>query len=47
MRLDDVKGFVLDVDGTLVLTAYNRVNAGTVHGDARMIADFRSRVVAI
>lgn len=39
---------VLEVDpGTLVLTAYNRVNAGTVHGDARMIADFRSRLVAI
>ena len=39
---------VLEVDpGTLVLTAYNRVNAGAVHGDARMIADFRSRLVAI
>jgi len=39
---------ILEVDpGTLVLTAYNRVNAGTVHGDAQMIADFRSRVVAI
>ena len=39
---------VLEVDpGTLVLTAYNRVNAGTVHGDRRMVADFRSRLVAI
>jgi uncharacterized protein (TIGR03083 family) len=39
---------ILEVDpGTLVLTAYNRVNAGTVHGDRRMVADFRSRVVAI
>jgi uncharacterized protein (TIGR03083 family) len=39
---------VLEVDpGTLVLTAYNRVNAGTVHGDAHVVADFRSRLVAI
>jgi uncharacterized protein (TIGR03083 family) len=46
----DVSGCaaILEVDpGTLVLTAYNRVNAGTVHGDAQMIADFRSRLVAI
>ena len=38
----------LEVDpGTLVLTAYNRVNAGTVRGDRGLIADFRSRLVAI
>ncbi len=41
-------GAILDVDpGTLVLTAYNRVNAGTVRGDPEMLSDFRSRFVAI
>ena len=46
-NLDDCAA-MLEVDpGTLVLTAYNRVNAGTVHGDRRLIADFRSRLIAI
>jgi uncharacterized protein (TIGR03083 family) len=34
---------ILEVDpGTLVLTAYGRVNAGTAHGDDRLISRFRT-----
>jgi uncharacterized protein (TIGR03083 family) len=39
---------ILEVDpGTLVLTAYGRVNAGTVRGDPRVVAAFRSLFVPI
>jgi uncharacterized protein (TIGR03083 family) len=33
--------------GTLVLTAYGRVNAGTVHGDPQRLAEFRNLFVPI
>jgi uncharacterized protein (TIGR03083 family) len=32
---------------TLVLTAYNRINSGAVHGDRQLINDFRALFVAI
>jgi uncharacterized protein (TIGR03083 family) len=39
---------IFEVDpATLVLTAYNRINAGTVRGDLRAAADFRSLFVSI
>src|SRR5262249_5415578 len=39
---------VLELDpGTLVLTAYGRVNAGTIRGDPRCAANFRSLFTAI
>jgi uncharacterized protein (TIGR03083 family) len=38
--------FELD-PGTLVLVAHGRVNAGTVHGDGRLVADFRSLFMAL
>ena len=39
---------VLEFDpATLVLTAYNRVNGGTVHGDRRLAASFRSLFISI
>jgi uncharacterized protein (TIGR03083 family) len=39
---------VLELDpATLVLTAYNRVNAGTVRGDPNLVAGFRSLFVSI
>jgi uncharacterized protein (TIGR03083 family) len=39
---------VLELDpGTLVLTAYGRVNAGTVRGDPRLAANFRSLFASI
>jgi hypothetical protein len=45
--LDDCTA-VLELDsGSLVLTAYNRVNAGTVHGDRELVATFRSLFVPI
>ncbi len=33
--------------GTLVLSAYNRINGGTVHGDRDVAANFRALFVAI
>ncbi len=39
---------VIELDpGTLVLTAYNRVNAGTVRGDPRLATRFRELFVSI
>ena len=39
---------ILEFDpATLVLTAYNRINAGTVRGDPRAASDFRSLFVSI
>lgn len=41
-------GATIEVDpGTLVLTAYGRVNGGTVRGDPAVVARFRSLFVAI
>ena len=38
----------LELDpGSLVLTAYNRINTGTVRGDERLVTTFRSLFVAI
>jgi uncharacterized protein (TIGR03083 family) len=45
--LDDCEA-VLEFDpGTLVLTAYGRVNGGTAHGDRNTVGDFRSLFFAI
>lgn len=45
--IDDCQA-VLELDpGTLALTAYGRVNAGTVHGDRALATRFRSIFVAI
>ena len=39
---------ILELDpASLVLTAYNRINAGTVRGDQRAATDFRSLFTAI
>jgi uncharacterized protein (TIGR03083 family) len=39
---------ILELDpGSLVLTAYNRINAGTVRGDPRVVSAFRSLFVSI
>jgi uncharacterized protein (TIGR03083 family) len=39
---------ILELDpATLVLTAYNRVNAGTVRGDPELATEFRSLFIAI
>ncbi len=39
---------ILELDpGSLVLTAYNRINGGTSRGDARFVTSFRSLFVAI
>jgi hypothetical protein len=39
---------ILELDpGTLVLTAYNRINGGTIRGDERAATHFRSLFVAI
>jgi len=44
----DACGAILELDpATLVLTAYNRINAGTVRGDQRLVTAFRSLFVAI
>jgi uncharacterized protein (TIGR03083 family) len=44
----DECGAILDFDpGTLVLTAYGRVNAGTVRGDHELATSFRSLFVSI
>jgi uncharacterized protein (TIGR03083 family) len=47
-EIGDDCGAMLELDpGTLVLTVYGRVNAGTVHGDSRLTSTFRSLFRAI
>ena len=44
----DTCGAILEFDpATLVLTAYNRINAGTVRGDHQLVTNFRSLFVSI
>jgi uncharacterized protein (TIGR03083 family) len=44
----DTCGAILEFDpATLVLTAYNRVNGGTVRGDRQLVTDFRSLFISI
>jgi uncharacterized protein (TIGR03083 family) len=39
---------ILELDpGSLVLTAYNRINAGTVRGDQKLATNFRSLFISI
>jgi hypothetical protein len=39
---------ILECDpATLVLTAYNRINSGAVHGDRQLVNDFRGLFIAI
>jgi uncharacterized protein (TIGR03083 family) len=45
--IDDCPAILECDPATLVLTAYNRVNAGTVRGDPRVVTRFRSLFVSI
>ena len=46
-NIDDCPA-VLELDpATLVLTAYNRVNAGTIRGDRNLVTSFRSLFIPI
>jgi uncharacterized protein (TIGR03083 family) len=46
-KIDDCAAILEFDPATLVLTAYNRVNAGTVRGDPELATKFRSLFVAI
>jgi hypothetical protein len=46
-NIDDCPAILEFDPATLVLTAYNRVNAGTVRGDRHLAANFRSLFIAI
>ena len=46
-KLDDCPTIIEFDPGTFVLTGYNRVNAGTIHGDPKLAAMLRSSLIAI
>jgi hypothetical protein len=46
-NVDDCPAILEFDPATLVLTAYNRVNAGTIRGDRHVAADFRSLFIPI
>ncbi len=46
-EIDDCAAILEFDPATLVLTAYNRINGGTVRGDRKSAADFRSLFIAI
>jgi uncharacterized protein (TIGR03083 family) len=46
-HVDDCPAILECDPATLVLTAYNRINAGTVRGDPQLVTEFRSLFVSI
>jgi hypothetical protein len=45
--IDDCRAVMEFDPASLVLTAYNRINGGTVRGDRQLVTKFRSVFVAI
>ena len=47
VRRDDCPTIIEFDPGTFILTGYNRVNAGTIHGEPKLAAMLRSSLIAI